>query len=103
LRMICSAVCPVRFMVESPAQSGLMRTLIHPGPVSRVRVTALRVLRAEAFPLVSQHKLGRHVTRSLQLALQLFYECFDLPLVVETWISVSFYLFEVSTGLSLVP
>ena len=29
--MICSAVCLVRFMVESPAQSGRLRTLIHPG------------------------------------------------------------------------
>jgi len=37
--MICSAVCLVRFMVESPAQSGRMRTLIHPGPVSGVHVT----------------------------------------------------------------
>ncbi len=29
----------MRFMVESPAQSGRMRTLIHPGPVSGVHVT----------------------------------------------------------------
>ena len=36
--MICSAVCLVRFMVESPAQSGRLRTLIHPGPNSRVHV-----------------------------------------------------------------
>lgn len=36
--MICSAVCLVRFMVESPAQSGRRRTLIHPGPVSGVHV-----------------------------------------------------------------
>jgi len=32
-------VCLVRFMVESPAQSGRMRTLIHPGPTSGVHVT----------------------------------------------------------------
>jgi len=38
LRMICSAVCLVRFRVESPAQSGRMRTLIHPGPISGVHV-----------------------------------------------------------------
>jgi hypothetical protein len=31
-------VCLVRFMVESPAQSGRLRTLIHPGPVSGVHV-----------------------------------------------------------------
>jgi hypothetical protein len=37
--MICSAVCLVRFMVKSPAQSGRLRTLIHPGPVSGVHVT----------------------------------------------------------------
>jgi hypothetical protein len=30
--MICSGVWRVRFMVESPAQSGRMRTLIHLGP-----------------------------------------------------------------------
>ena len=34
LRMICSAVCLVRFMLVSPAQSGRLKTLIHPGPVS---------------------------------------------------------------------
>jgi hypothetical protein len=38
LRMICSAVCLVRFMVRSPAQSGRMRTLIHPGSIARVHV-----------------------------------------------------------------
>ncbi len=38
LRVICSAVCLVRFMVESPAQSGRLRTLIHPGPVAGVHV-----------------------------------------------------------------
>jgi len=32
----------VRFMVESPAQSGRLRTLIHPGPVSRVHVRPTR-------------------------------------------------------------
>ncbi len=38
LRMICSAVCLVRFMVGSPAQSGRLSTLIHPSPVSGVHV-----------------------------------------------------------------
>jgi hypothetical protein len=38
LRMICSAVCLVRFMVESAAQSGRLRTLIQSGPVSGVHV-----------------------------------------------------------------
>ncbi|MCP9943474.1 hypothetical protein KBY70_13880, partial [Cyanobium sp. ATX 6E8] len=38
LRMICSAVCLVRFMVKSPAQSGRLRTLIHPGPIAGVHV-----------------------------------------------------------------
>lgn len=38
LRMIYSAVCLVRFMVKSPAQSGRLRTLIHPGSVSGVHV-----------------------------------------------------------------
>jgi hypothetical protein len=37
--MICSAVCLVRFMVRSPAQSGRMRTLIQTGLISRVHVT----------------------------------------------------------------
>lgn len=37
--MMCSAVCLGRFMVKSPAQSGRLRTLIHPGPVSGVHVT----------------------------------------------------------------
>ncbi len=32
--MICSAVWLVRFMVEYPAQTGRLRTLIHPGPSS---------------------------------------------------------------------
>jgi len=32
-------VALVRFMVKSPAQSGRMRTLIHPGPVSGVHVS----------------------------------------------------------------
>jgi hypothetical protein len=36
--MICCAVCLVGFMVESPAQSGRMRTLIHPGPTKGVHV-----------------------------------------------------------------
>jgi len=34
----------VRFMVESPAQSGRLKTLIHPGPVSGVHVTTLKRL-----------------------------------------------------------
>jgi len=34
-------VCLVRFMVESPAQSGRMRTLIHPGPTSGVHVISV--------------------------------------------------------------
>ncbi len=37
--MICSAVCLVRFKVESPAQSGRLRTLIQPGPASGVHVS----------------------------------------------------------------
>jgi len=37
--MICSGVWRFRFMVESPAQSGRMRTLIHPGPIYGVHVT----------------------------------------------------------------
>ena len=41
LRMICSAVCLVRFMVKSPAQSGRLRTLIHPGPLSGVHVITI--------------------------------------------------------------
>jgi len=32
--MICLSVCLVRFMLEIPALSGRMRTLIHPGQVS---------------------------------------------------------------------
>ena len=43
--MICSDVCLVRFMVESPAQSGRLKTLIHPGPVSGVHV---RILSSQA-------------------------------------------------------
>jgi len=39
VRMICSAMCLVRFMVESPAQAGRIRTLMHPGPIARVHVT----------------------------------------------------------------
>lgn len=39
--MICSAVCLVRFMVKSPAQSGRLKTLIHPGPVSAVHVSGV--------------------------------------------------------------
>ena len=41
LRMICSAVCLVRFMLESQAQSGRMRTLIHPGLISGVHVIGI--------------------------------------------------------------
>lgn len=40
LRMICSAVCLVRFMVKSPARSVRLRTLIHPEPLSVVNVKA---------------------------------------------------------------
>ena len=36
--MICSALYLVRFMVRTPDQSGRMRTLIHPGPISGVHV-----------------------------------------------------------------
>jgi hypothetical protein len=36
LRMICSAVCLVGFMVKSPAHSDRLRTLIHPGPIKGV-------------------------------------------------------------------
>jgi hypothetical protein len=35
-------VCLVRFMVESPAQSGRLKTLIHPGPVAGVHVIPSR-------------------------------------------------------------
>jgi hypothetical protein len=45
LRMICSAVCLVRFMVESPALSGRMRTLIHPGPIAGVHVILTTIYR----------------------------------------------------------
>ena len=37
--MICPGVCLVRFIVKSPAQSGRMRTLIHPGPILGDHVT----------------------------------------------------------------
>jgi len=40
--MICSAVCLVRFMVESPAQSGRLKTLIHPGPIVGIHVSAFK-------------------------------------------------------------
>jgi hypothetical protein len=40
--MISTAVCLVRFMVKSPAQSGRLRTLIHPGPVSQIQVNPTR-------------------------------------------------------------
>ena len=33
-----TGLCLVRLMVESPAQSGRMRTLIHTGPISGVHV-----------------------------------------------------------------
>jgi len=39
LRMICSAACLGRFMMRPPAQPGLMRTLIHPGPIFGAHVT----------------------------------------------------------------
>lgn len=38
-RMICSAVCLVRFMLESPAQAGRTRPLIQPRLVSGVHVS----------------------------------------------------------------
>jgi hypothetical protein len=38
LRLICSDVCLVGFILGSPAQSGRMRTLIHAGPISLVHV-----------------------------------------------------------------
>jgi hypothetical protein len=40
-------VCLVRFMVESPAQSGRLRTLIHPGPISGVHVKGIARTPAE--------------------------------------------------------
>ena len=43
LQLICSAVCLLRFMVESTAQSGRMWTLIHPGPVFGVHVICAAV------------------------------------------------------------
>ncbi len=36
--MLCSAMCLLRFMVESRAQSGRMRTLINPGSIAWVQV-----------------------------------------------------------------
>jgi len=39
LRLICSAVCLVRFMVESPAKPSRHKTLIHTGPISGVHVS----------------------------------------------------------------
>jgi len=50
LRMICSAVCLVRFMLRSPAQSGRLRTLIHPGLISGVHV---RITTEEVKPRAS--------------------------------------------------
>lgn len=44
LRMICSAVCLVRFMVESPAQLDRVRTLIHPGLTSGVHIKPFSVM-----------------------------------------------------------
>ena len=35
---ICSGVCLVRFIVQSPPQFGRMSTLIHTGPISRLHV-----------------------------------------------------------------
>jgi hypothetical protein len=49
LRMIYSAVYLVRFMVQSPAQSGLMGSLIHPGSIAGVHVNLI-----SAIPLVSR-------------------------------------------------
>jgi hypothetical protein len=42
---ICFAVCPVRFMVKFTAQSGRMKTLIHPGPIAGVHVKTKKLLR----------------------------------------------------------
>ena len=39
LRMICSAVWRIHFTVKSPAQSGRMRTLIHPGATAEGHVS----------------------------------------------------------------
>ena len=52
LRMICSAVWRIRFMVKSPAQSGRMRTLIHRGPNSGGHVRDACV-KAAAIPEIS--------------------------------------------------
>ena len=60
--MICSAVCLVHFMVESPAQSGRMRTLIHPGPISGVHVNAACTV---ANPELAALRLGWRTQRSL--------------------------------------
>jgi len=49
--MICSGVCLVRFMVKSPAPSGRMRTLIHPGPISGDRVTVPTLSCLARFPI----------------------------------------------------
>jgi len=38
LRMICSAVCLVRFMEKIPTQPGRLRVLIHSGVISMVHV-----------------------------------------------------------------
>ena len=53
--MIRSAVCLVCFMVESPAQSGGMRSLIHPGPISGS--TSIQIA-AEVFPFATSHLLS---------------------------------------------
>ena len=49
LRMIFSAVCLVRFMMESPAQPGRTRTLNNPGQISRVHVTISKQFRQKLF------------------------------------------------------
>ena len=54
LRMICSAVCLVRFMVESPAQCGRLKTLIHPGAVIRVQVTIAPAMRRQRLVAVGR-------------------------------------------------
>jgi hypothetical protein len=43
LRMICSAVCLLRVMVESPVQPGRLMRHIHPEPASDVHVSVDQV------------------------------------------------------------
>lgn len=62
LQMICSVVCLVRFMVESPPQSGRLRTYIHPGPGPGVHVRCWRArqgLPKQTFRMVCYGGAGR--------------------------------------------